>query len=111
MKTMLILEDDVIMQALYKRLLGKYYVLTVVGTVAEAVRMLGEWRPDVFVSDMRLPDGSGAEAVRFCQAAHPGLPVIVVSGTLEDSEGLEVNLRLAKPFSPTDMLIALQRTA
>ena len=47
--------------------------------VAEARNLLGQASYDLCLTDMRLPDGSGIDLVRFAQQNHPGLPIAVIT--------------------------------
>ena len=63
--------------------------LDVVGEAANgqaAVSAARTFEPDVVVMDLHLPDGSGVEATRLLCAAHPGLPILIMtmSGTDDD---------------------------
>jgi DNA-binding NarL/FixJ family response regulator len=49
---------------------GRVEVLGEAGTVEEAVRRIGELRPDVVLLDVHLPDGSGADVIPRT-TAHP----------------------------------------
>lgn len=49
------------------------------GSVAEAVRAYDELRPDVILLDLRLPDGTGAEALAEIRARHPDARAVVFS--------------------------------
>jgi len=109
MKNILILEDDLIVQKMYSRLLSKIHHLTIVPTVAEAQNhLINPLSFDLFISDMRLPDGSGDEAVLFAQKHRPNLPIFVVSGTLDDAAGLNVTRKFEKPFSPDELTQAIE---
>lgn len=49
------------------------------GTAREAMEAIARLKPDLVVSDFTLPDKTGLELIKDLQAAHPGLPVLVVS--------------------------------
>lgn len=108
MKNILILEDDQIVQMMYKRMLSKTHHLTIVPTVAEAQKhLINPLSFDLFISDMRLPDGTGDEAVLFAQKHRPDLPIFVVSGTIDDAAALNVTRKFEKPFSPEALTEAI----
>lgn len=48
------------------------------GTVAEGVAALTV-RPDVLLTDLGLPDGTGVDVIREALRRHPGLPIMVIT--------------------------------
>ena len=67
--------------------------------------------PDVFVTDQRLPDGSGLDLAARLHARHPAVPALVITGdssprdlALFAASGLPV---LHKPYAAADLLAAL----
>ncbi|MDM0057751.1 ATP-binding response regulator [Variovorax fucosicus] len=80
-RCVLVLEDDPMVRGAYLNALGAMgcRVLSA-ATIAEALRHLGESRPDVAVVDHRLGEGhSGFEAVESLRGAQSGLPVVIVT--------------------------------
>lgn len=51
---------------------------------ADFVRELQQFQPDLVLCDFRLVDFDGHEAIHLARAHQPGMPVIIVSGTLGD---------------------------
>jgi two-component system response regulator AtoC len=49
--------------------------------VTEAVRLLAESRYDILLLDVRLPDGTGLDVLRFMRQSGISLPVIMLTGT------------------------------
>lgn len=82
------------------------------GTVDEARTQLEELRPDVVFLDVRMPGGSGLDAVRF---AGPGLPVVVLVTAHEEHaiEAFDVEAvdYLLKPFTDAEFERALERAS
>jgi DNA-binding NarL/FixJ family response regulator len=48
---------------------------------AEAVGAVDQHRPDLFVMDLRFPDGDGLAAVAALRRRRPSCPVVVISGS------------------------------
>ena len=59
-------------------------VVAEAGTVADAIRLADEHRPDVIVMDIRLSDGSGIDACREIVKAQPDIKVIMLTSFAED---------------------------
>ncbi|CAA6811748.1 MAG: Two-component system, NtrC family, response regulator PilR, partial [uncultured Thiotrichaceae bacterium] len=49
------------------------------GNVEEALEQIKEHEPDMCLTDMKLPDGSGIDIVRYLQKEHPQIPVAVIT--------------------------------
>jgi CheY-like chemotaxis protein len=89
MTTILHVEDDTLLAESVKDAFtafgfrGTYLVAT---TVAEAREMLAH-APDLILSDMQLPDGSGLDVVRLVRSdpARRHVPVVMLSGQIDRS--------------------------
>lgn len=76
-------------------------------TGAEAVQSVLDYRPDLVVLDIMLPDESGLEVMRRLRERSP-LPVILLTAKGRDADvvrGLELGADdyLAKPFNPEEL--------
>ncbi|WP_281356583.1 response regulator transcription factor [Amycolatopsis anabasis] len=83
------------------------------GTGAEAVRVAREFRPDVVVLDVMLPDFSGLEVLRRMRAGAPHLPVLFLTAkdAVEDRiAGLTAggDDYVTKPFSLEEVALRLR---
>ena len=108
----LILDDDAAIRTVVAQALKRDgHRVTTAASIAEAEVQLATTPPDVLISDVVLPDGNGLDLVQRVVAAHPALPVIVLSAqnTLTTAvRSTEVGAfdYLPKPFD----LDALSRT-
>ena len=80
-----------------------YEVLTA-GTVKEAVQLAGGMSFDLFILDVRLPDGNGVELCQLLRRLQPQARIIYYTGYADDSsekEALAVcgDAYLQKPLS------------
>lgn len=86
--TVLVVDDDPALQALFKQFLKKAgFGRLVVGSGAEAIAIAKKQRFDFVFLDLKLPDISGDEVYTQLKAAHPDLPIVVITG-YPDSEML-----------------------
>jgi len=81
---------------------------------AEAVRALGERRPALVLSDLRLPDGSGLDVLRAARDVDADTPVIVMTayGSIQDAVSAMKEGALdflAKPVDPDHLLLLVSR--
>ncbi len=82
----LIIDDEADIRALLELTLGRMNIETrSAGDVASAFALLEEYRFDLCLTDMRLPDGDGLDIVRHIEEHHRGLPVAVITahGSME----------------------------
>lgn len=115
MDKVLLVEDEPSLQlALGDCLSDEGYAVTVVGTVGAALEVLGAERPDLVLSDLRLPDGSGMQVLAAVVACSPEVPVILLTafGTVQNAvEALRAGASeyLTKPFEEAQLLATVER--
>jgi DNA-binding NarL/FixJ family response regulator len=85
-----IAEDSVLLREGLAGLLTRFgfEVVAAVGDAAELVAAVEETKPDLVVTDVRMPPGFSDEGLRAAvalRAAHPGLPVVVLSQWVQHS--------------------------
>ncbi|GAB3877060.1 response regulator transcription factor [Kibdelosporangium lantanae] len=76
-------------------LLGLLPGIEVVGAAAdgdEALRLVGERRPDVLLVDLKMPNRDGVSTTAVVRAEHPGTEVVVLT-TYADDDSLLAALR------------------
>lgn len=76
-------------------LLGLLPGIEVVGAAAdgdEALRLVAEWRPDVLLVDLKMPNRDGVSTTAAVRAEHPGTEVVVLT-TYADDDSLLAALR------------------
>jgi two-component system response regulator PilR (NtrC family) len=62
------------------------YVVATAGTVAEALELAERIKFDLFILDVRLPDGNGIELCQKVNELQPGRPVLYYSAYASDEE-------------------------
>lgn len=113
----LIIEDDEIMRvSLEDRFRLEGFVVATAATVDGARRELANGRrPSLVITDVRLPDGSGAEIFQLCRSKLPGVPVIIMTafGAVADAVRLVKAGALdylEKPFNLDDLVETVRMT-
>jgi len=107
---LLLVDDDAdLLRLLQMRLESAGYQVTAVASAEAALARISHERPDLVVSDVRLPGQDGLALYDRIRAAHPSLPVILLTahGTIPDA--VEATARgvfgyLTKPFDGRELL-------
>lgn len=100
----LVVEDDAAVRGLTTRMLTALgHTVSVAASGAEALELVasGRVRPDLLVTDVRMPGMQGPELARRLRERAPRLPVVFTSGfsaELGDSVAIEGAQVLDKPF-------------
>src|SRR6476620_7921031 len=81
MKRILIVDDEENIGRLLKLILEREgYAVSVCNSAAEFQRRPEARRADVFLLDVRLPDGNGIDLLRAIRQGESGAPAIMISG-------------------------------
>ncbi len=100
-------DDDPDIRLLISASLREFgYVVATAGTQTEALELAEKVKFDLFILDVRLPDGNGIELCQKVNELQPGSPVLYYSAYASDEEqeaALSVcgNAYLKKPVSAT----------
>ena len=79
--TILVVDDDAaVCWALEQVLKTQGYVVQVAADAAVARRLLKRQRPDLVITDVRMPGESGLDLLAGLKSEHPSLPVVVIVG-------------------------------
>jgi signal transduction histidine kinase len=71
------------------------------------IRALGEFRPDIVLSDYKLPNFDGRAALEIVQRNYPDVPVVMVTGALSDMEAVDLIHAGARDYVLKDRLARL----
>ncbi len=77
------------------------------GSATDALRMLQQSRVDMVVTDHAMPGMTGAQLADAIEQAHPGLPVIIITGFAELPPHASARPRLDKPFRQAELARAV----
>ena len=108
----LLVEDEVFIRMDAAEMLGDLGCrVTDTGTVAEALKALGEARYDILITDIDLEDGSGVELARQAREGHPDLRVVFATGhgAVDGADVLQASV-LAKPYDQQSVSAVLGLT-
>lgn len=114
--TVLVVEDDRAVRYLFTQVLrGHGYVVVACADGARGLELARAQidRIDAIVTDARMPGIDGRELVAQIRPLRPALPILVVSGTLDESvvrANTDPATRyLVKPVSPDRLILELRR--
>lgn len=108
--TIIVVEDDENQrEVLVKLLIDEGFSVHSVGNGAEALKLLEEFRPDVVLLDLGLPDISGETVLGELRKMYTDLPVILLTarGTTADVVGgfsLGADDYISKPYNFDELL-------
>ncbi len=115
-RRILLVEDDRALLCLLQTYLATRYTLDACLTAHEAHGAFRRQRPDLILSDVHLPDGTGIELVRTLAAGsdHRPVPVVFLTAGTDDQTrdraiGLGIDDFLVKPVSRERLLDTVQR--
>jgi DNA-binding NarL/FixJ family response regulator len=83
----LVVDDQTVVRdglVLLLGLLPDLEVVAAAGDGVEAVRLVGEHRPDVVLMDLRMPRMDGVEATRLIKESHPETQIVVLTTFSDD---------------------------
>jgi Response regulators consisting of a CheY-like receiver domain and a winged-helix DNA-binding domain len=82
----LIVEDDFdIAQSLAYQLESERFIVSLVGTGHEAIKVINEDDPQLVLLDIRLPDASGFDICREIRAEGRTIPILILSALGSES--------------------------
>ena len=80
--TVMVVEDDPAFLARFCRIVSQspeHSLLAAVGDLASALRAIERQGPDVLLTDLGLPDGSGIDLIRETARRHPATDIMVIT--------------------------------
>jgi signal transduction histidine kinase/ActR/RegA family two-component response regulator/HAMP domain-containing protein len=115
-ETVLLVEDDLTVRVVTGRMLRELgYTVVEAGSASEARSLAAaDGRIDLLLTDVVMPGGNGRELAESLTSAHPGLPVVFMSGYTADvvlRQGVVQDkvAFLSKPFTADALAAALRR--
>ena len=106
MPTLLIVEDETVLaRNLVKAFQGQGYQVHHAARVADVKGAVAADPPDVVLLDLRLPDGSGLDALDALVAGDPGVAVIIMTAYGSVADAVQAMQRGARDFvqKPLDL--------
>lgn len=114
-KTVLVVDDEVIMRALIEEILEENdFTVLQAEDVDHAIEMLGQNHVDVVLTDFTLPKKNGFHLAEFVKSQGNGLPVVLMTGnSAQDLQGeataAGIHSIVQKPFQECNLVDALNQ--
>jgi DNA-binding NtrC family response regulator len=115
MADILVVDDDESVVSAFRAFLAhEGHQCRIAGTAADALIQVRTQRPDLVITDVRMPGIDGLEGLRMMREIAPGLPVIVMTAHGTSRTSIEAMLLgafdyLAKPFELADLRALIAR--
>jgi DNA-binding response OmpR family regulator len=112
--TILVVDDDPSIQRLLEQILRTHdFDVVLADDGARVLNLVQTRRPVAIVLDLKMPNVSGLEALRAVRAAGEDVPIIVLTGVLEEDWVLDAfdagaDDYVTKPFRPRVLVARLQ---
>ena len=116
MASILVIDDDFLVRSFCREILEQAgYKVLLAGNGRQGLQLFHLTPTDLVVTDLFMPEHDGLEIIMTLHQEAPTIPIIAVTG---DSEGhLYLNVAkylgaqriIAKPFSPLELLQAVQQ--
>ena len=84
------MEDEADLQRAYRRYFPDRYDMAFAGTGAEVFPRLDDFKPDLVVLDMHLPDMDGIDILRRLRREFPDMPVVITTAYMSVEPMVEV---------------------
>ncbi|MFH0985916.1 MAG: response regulator [Candidatus Omnitrophota bacterium] len=114
-KKILIVDDEAgIVQEIKEFLEEEGYEVHMADSAKAGILLVEEIHPDVILIDVKLPDASGTEVLRFCKEKSPKTKTIMVTGyvdqhLIDEAESIGRDSFLQKPFNLEEILKEIER--
>jgi PAS domain S-box-containing protein len=118
---LLVIDDEEDARTLIRRILEECGAkVAAVASAAEALEALGQFRPDVLISDIGMPDQDGYHLIRAVRALEPdqggSTPAVAVTAFARSEDRLRAlragfQMHLAKPIDPSELLVVVANLA
>jgi two-component system, NtrC family, response regulator HydG len=115
MNKVLVIDDDVTFCLMLETFLNKHgYKVQQSFTYSDAGKKLSSFKPDIVLTDLRLPDSDGLEVLKSVMIESPQVPVVLMTGYADIRTAVQA-IKLgafdyvAKPVNPDEILLTIKR--
>ncbi|MCA9429335.1 MAG: sigma-54-dependent Fis family transcriptional regulator [Candidatus Omnitrophica bacterium] len=114
MAKILIVDDEAGIRSILKRVLSKHHETAEAADGQTAVDKVREWRPDILICDLKMPEMDGMEVLRRVQEIDPDLVSVMITahGTVETAvEAMKLGAfdYFRKPFDVEEVKVVVDK--
>jgi DNA-binding NtrC family response regulator len=115
MKILIVDDDLIVVKSCCRILESEGMEIRTANTVEMGEKILAEDIFDLLLTDIKMPGRDGFEMIQCAKTLRPDMPVLMMTGYLtsdiiDQSRGFGVDNYIAKPFTPTELLEAVQKS-
>jgi PAS domain S-box-containing protein len=113
----LIVDDEPDTLAMLRVMVGEFHAhVKCCSSAAEALEVLDEWKPDVLISDVEMPDEDGYQLIRKVRERdkeHGGhVPAVALTAYARSEDRMRAlsagyQMHLSKPFEPAELAVVI----
>ena len=107
----LIIEDDVSVRDVLIELLKDQYEIAVARDGEEGIKMIGEFKPKLVITDFRMPKKNGMEIIRHIRLSKLDIKIIMASADASYIEPVAkaagADIVIGKPFNLEEIIQAV----
>ena len=113
--TILVVDDEErIRKVLSLQLEKAGYNVIATASGKEAMDLLGQVEVDIVITDIRMPEVTGDQILRFVKSGHPAIPVIMLTGVVDVETAVSIMRSgaydyLVKPIKREELLVTVHR--
>jgi response regulator RpfG family c-di-GMP phosphodiesterase len=91
MPTVLVVDDEqAILRAIERTLRREPYEVVTINSFAKAVTQLSELRPEVLLTDFRMPEGTGLDLAKHAKELDPNIYCVLLTGCSDEESGRQL---------------------
>ncbi len=113
--TVLVVDDEVQVQASLRRGLDDHYRVLTAGSGKEALQVLAEHPVDLILADQRMPEMTGVELFRETRVLHPEAIRVLITGYTDPEDMIRainegaIYQYVSKPWHPEQLRLLIKR--
>lgn len=115
MSSIFVIDDDkALCRSLEIQMAAQGYEVKFANTASDGLAALAEWKPDLILLDLKLPDQSGLDVLHTLEERQNDAPVVIITGKQDMKATIEAMRSgafdyLRKPFEIEDVVLAVEK--